>query len=135
MLLAGSVAQAGSVLECPATIEVKESLQSALPEGWIAQDSETRMAVFGDAAAALRNLGGMTLYSGNPKEGASLAPDEDEDNGEGGQAVWRFAEGDAIWLLCWYRDTGMTLAKPLPAYKECRLAYTTGAGQERMECE
>lgn len=91
---------------CPNTISTKQTLQG----------SQTGWESFTDRENTSTRLSGITLYSGHPKEMASLAPDNEGTSSD--KLTWRFdqeKESQGIWLACQYEHTQIQLIKKLPA--------------------
>jgi len=125
MLLAVPATAAG--LECPASIQLHESLSSAPADGWASR-----------IAAPERHLAGVTLFDGDPSGQASLVPTRDEALAHSGAdrvATWDLTGGGATWLACAYQDTGITLVRELPTgYTQCRLTYGPGGVVKAWNC-
>lgn len=93
-MMGSLTAQASTeVFLCPPKIETQEKLQQ-LPAGF---DNMTM-----DANHYWVNV---TLYSGHPKENASLAPDNNS---------WSFSPEDTIYVGCSYNESKIMLFKKLP---------------------
>ena len=65
----------------------------------------------------------MSLFSGHPKDDASLVPDSDKSIGNGTrESVW-ILSGEH-WVGCNYRGTAAMLVQPVPAqFDRCRMRY------------
>ena len=80
----------------------------------------------------------IEVYAGDPKDGASLVPDEDRQvTGHVREATW--ALRGEHWVGCHYRRQSTFLARRLPSsVKSCRLRYETlkaGVRVRHFECE
>jgi hypothetical protein len=108
---------------CPPSITVSETLTGAPPEPWTARYDNTR-----------RNLAGVDFYDGHPDEQRSLAPSTDS-GGRNPVATWKFSNNPLpVWLSCRYQDSAVTLARPLPAYRECRVSQGPGGIVRTIDC-
>lgn len=100
---------------CPPSITVSETLSGAAPEPWTARYDNTS-----------RKLAGVGFFDGHPDEQRSLAPSTDS-TGSSPVATWKFGSNPTpVWLSCRYQDSAVTLTRPLPAYRECRVSYGRG---------
>jgi hypothetical protein len=109
------LAFAFAAADCPAKIEVKQTLAEQIP-GW---------SVGSDKTAHL--LSGMTFFDGKPEEMASLVPDSQSVTGGRNVAVWTFgATGRPVWVTCHYAGTGVVLQRELARNTHsCSLTYST----------
>ena len=90
------------VLTCPATLAVAESAQA--PAGWEAV-----------AAGQPHPFSNISLFSGHPREMASLAPDKQSRSGKQLLSTWSLPGGsERYWLACGYAQTTVQVAKQLP---------------------
>lgn len=121
----GGVASA-EVLPCPASLEIRETLASQVPEGWALKS--------GDAS---RYLAGVSFFDGDPAEQVSLAPTRDTRSGNDRIAIWSFGKSSkSIWLACRYLQSGLSLTRALPAtYTQCRLLYAPGGIVKNLTCQ
>lgn len=99
-----SIVMAGSI-QCPAAINTAQNILKK-PAGWESFIDETNI---------IHSWNGITLYSGHPREMASLAPDNEhtQDN----KLIWHFnhqTDTQTVWLACRYEHTSIQLIKPLP---------------------
>jgi hypothetical protein len=109
------LAFAFAAADCPAKIEVKQTLAERMP-GWsVGSDNMPHL------------LAGMTFFDGKPEEMASLVPDSQSVTGGRNVAVWTFgATGRAVWVACHYAGTGIVLQRELPKNTHsCSLTYST----------
>lgn len=91
------------VLNCPATVSVAASAQP--PAGWEAVPSAQPHA-----------FNGIGLFSGHPREMASLVPDKQSRSGKQLVSTWSLPGGsERYWLACGYTQTTLQLAQRLPA--------------------
>ena len=109
------LAFAFAVADCPAKIEVRQTLAEQIA-GWL---------VGYDAAPHL--LSGMTFFDGKPEEMASLAPDSHSASGGKDVALWTFGvTGRPVWVACHYAGTGIILKRELPKNTQsCSITYST----------
>jgi hypothetical protein len=91
-------------IACPQSIDVT---QSATPvKGWETVDEATPIV-----------LDRVAVYSGHPREKASLVPDGDEDMFNTKHDVWtlhRKSKDDDFWISCVYINTTIMLVKKVP---------------------
>jgi hypothetical protein len=109
------LAFAFAAADCPAKIEVKQTLAEKTP-GWsVGSDNTPHL------------LSGMTFFDGKPEEMASLVPDSQSASGGKSVAVWAFgATGRPVWVACHYADTGIILQRELPKNTHsCSITYST----------
>jgi hypothetical protein len=102
------------VLTCPATLAVAESAQA--PAGWEAV-----------AAGQPHPFSNISLFSGHPREMASLAPDKQSRGAKQLLSIWSLPGGsERYWLACGYAQTTVQVAKQLPAGLSRCIATHTG---------
>jgi hypothetical protein len=101
---------------CPMKIETGQEL-AQIPKGW---------ELFSDPNGK-HVLSAVSFYEGHPKEMADLAPDN-EGAADGTPRVWTFPQGKsgkkgaAIWQVCRYTNTRLTLTRKIEAdTKSCRV--------------
>lgn len=72
----------------------------------------------------------VTLYSGPPKNEASLDYDEFVSTNDSSVATWKFPKDPQGYRVkCSYRGTTLELSKPLPSpVSSCRVIYDREAG-------
>ncbi|SFU78666.1 hypothetical protein SAMN05216350_105104 [Polaromonas sp. YR568] len=101
------------VLTCPSTLAVAESAKP--PAGW--------EAVPAGHPRAFSNLG---LFSGHPREMASLVPDKQNRSGKQLLSTWNLPGGsERYWLACGYTQSALQAAQPLPAgLTRCTATHT-----------
>lgn len=108
---------------CPPSITVSETLNGVTPEPWTARYDN-----------ASRNLAGVGFFDGPPDEQRSLAPSSDS-GGRTPVATWKFGSNPVpVWLSCRYQDSAVTLTRPLPAYRECRVSQGPGGIVRGIDC-
>ena len=110
----GLTAQAAPlVLNCPATINVAASAQA--PAGWEAVPSTQPLS-----------FSHVSLFSGHPREMASLVPDTQRRSGKQLLSTWSLPGGsDRYWLACSYTQTTLQVTQRLPAgLTRCTAAHT-----------
>lgn len=99
------IASSASALEfrCPEKIETTQKLSKAI-KGWAARtDSDANL---------YENFG---IYSGHPREGASLVPADSGDT-----KFWTYDQENGLWMQCRYRGTFVTLEIEIPkSSKKC----------------
>jgi hypothetical protein len=116
------------VLSCPATVSVAASAQA--PAGWEAVPSTQANA-----------FNGIGLFSGHPREMASLAPDRQNRSGKQLVSTWSLPGGsEGYWLACAYTQTTLQLAQHLPAgLTRCTATHTGPAASlqanPELRCE
>lgn len=122
-ILMQSTAFAGTVFSPVCPKEVMPSKQTAEAiAGWEAFSPESR-----------HFLQNITLYSGHPKESASLKPEISNAK----RSVWDFSPKDKIYIACEYRQTAVQLVQALPdGTKQCTLSYQANSEfvPDRMTC-
>lgn len=108
-----TVQAAPLVLTCPATISVAASAQA--PAGWEAVTSSQP-----------HPFHGIGVFSGHPREMASLVPDKQSRGGKRLLSAWSLAGGsDRYWLACGYAQTALQVAQRLPAgLARCTATHT-----------
>ena len=117
--LAGGLSAAD--FACPAKIEVqKQQIAKAVPGWTAAQVTDPR-----------HDLWFVTMYSGEPKEMASLVPDISGKL----KAGWTLApQTHTYWLECHYTQTTLVLARAVPASaKVCEVTYTPGVSLDGQQ--
>jgi hypothetical protein len=75
--------------------------------------------------ATVHRLQSVDVFDGDPRELASLVPDEQPGRGRP-LAIWKFApvRERALWLACGYRGTSSTVTQELPAAtSQCKASY------------
>lgn len=120
-----SVLSLGYALDyrCPERIETKQSLKISAHE-----DFEPLTNSFEE----YQNLDLISLYSGHPKQGASLVP-TDESNAK--EPFWNFQPNDefGVWMKCGYANTTVSLVRKLPpTTKKCTLKHKTKPKNEKF---
>lgn len=96
-------AAASPAWECPKTLKTLQSLRD-VPAGW---------QPFLDTTNTRHHLEQVAFYDGSPKDLAMLKPD----NGDSDELpVWTFTRsgGRAIWQVCVYTQTAVSLARQVP---------------------
>jgi len=99
---------------CPASIETQQSVKSA-PYPFRAV-----------AVARVSQLMGLTFFDGDPKDEASLAPDDEVKSGGKIVSTWSFPPGNArgTYLQCAFTDTTIVLQRKLEAaITKCAVTY------------
>ena len=101
---------------CPPVVEPGPPSLTTLPEGW---------SGFVDTVNARYNLMGVQLYSGHPRELATLVPDTQTAD----SALWNLAaDPRGYYFACEYSNTALNLIRQLPAeMKACIVTYEKGA--------
>ena len=118
LLAAGSMPGAGFE-SCPSQVAVQPQRIAKPISGWSVISSEEP-----------HQLTSIAFYDGDPKENASLAPDQ-----AGRQRqVWTLAaQSRPYWLSCHYSGTTVVLARPLPAaVRQCVVTYEPSVTLEGM---
>lgn len=111
LVMAHAAQAAPVVLSCPQSIDVSESGKP--PAGW-------EFA----ATAQPRGFQSLTLFSGHPREMASLAPDSQRRKGQVLSSSWKIADSEKHWLACGYTQTTAQLVQRLPAgLKNCSATH------------
>lgn len=108
---------------CPATIEIKEELKTAIP-GWTAGNENRPHA-----------LAGITFFDGPPAEKASLVFDDEVKGKTTTTAIWKLEANSkrGYWLSCIYDSTGVNVFKRLaPSLTECRVVYRKGESRSGL---
>lgn len=110
---AQAIQAAPLVLTCPATLAVTEGAQA--PAGWEAVGTSQP-----------HPFNSISLFSGHPREMASLVPDKQSRSGKQLLSTWSLAGGsERYWLACGYAQTTMQAAKQLPAgLSRCTASHT-----------
>jgi len=129
LLLPGACHSAESelVFTCPKAFP---AIQASIDQGW--QSLEVGDSQTAPARGLSTNLLGMALYSGHPRERASLVPDEDKSmKGTGRLASWKF-HGEH-WVGCNYANSLKMLIRPLPGTAtECEMHYQVSRGKIKI---
>ncbi len=101
------------VLSCPASLSVAASAQA--PAGWEAVPSTQPLS-----------LNNISLFSGHPREMASLVPDSQRRRGKQLLSTWSLTGGsEGYWLACGYAQTTVQAAQRLPAgLTRCTATHT-----------
>jgi hypothetical protein len=98
--------------DCPKTLKTVQSMRD-VPAGW---------HPFIDTTNTRHVLEQVAFYDGSPKDLAALKPDNGDTDED---PVWTFgarAAGRAIWQVCAYSQTAVTLARAIPdTVKKCRI--------------
>jgi hypothetical protein len=116
------------VLNCPATVSVAASAQA--PAGWEAVPSTQPLS--------FNNIG---LFSGHPREMASLVPDTQRRSGKQLLSAWRLpGASERYWLACSYTQTTLQITQRLPAgLTRCTATHTGPAAtlhaNPELRCE
>ncbi len=103
---------------CPDTIKTIQSLPGKLSNGW---------TWFADTINNKQFLEAIQIYYGHPKDGASLVPDNgnNEDVEEG--PYWTFPPSikhEKYWIACSYSQNIIRLAREIPTkLKKCIVKY------------
>jgi hypothetical protein len=84
---------------CPAQIYLSESTKNIPPGFAINTDG-----------IGLRMLSGIRFFIGRPEKLGEIIPDSPNDY----ESIWQFAPTDPVWIVCSYRDSGLTLTRQLP---------------------
>ncbi len=101
--------------KCPEFIETTQSLK-----GSIQADFETITGAFQEK----QRLERISVYSGHPKDGGTLVPDNDEYSSK--DPYWTFQVNDnrGVWMGCTYNNTTIILVRKFPtATTKCVLKY------------
>ncbi len=104
-------------LDLPASISVKQEL-AAPPQKWQAGRDDAKPMVKA-----------ITVFDGDPKEQASLVPDNEVKSKTAPYTLWTFdPKGKRlIWVQVQYTGTSVNLAQALPAgIRELRVYYEPG---------
>ena len=119
LLFAGGSTLGAGFESCPSQVEVQPQRIAKTVPGWSVIASE-----------APHQLTSITFYDGEPKEKASLAPDE---TGRQRQVWTLAAQTRPYWLSCHYSGTNVVLARPLPpTVKRCEVTYQPSVTIEGM---
>ena len=107
-------------LSCPDQIKTEQKAKTP-PAGW--ETSNTWNNLLPDNGHALN---GIAFYSGPPKEGALLAPDQTKTRGKKFTSIWQFQPGkEKYWFACTYDQTTVVLTKQLPDRPlRCEVSYS-----------
>jgi len=98
---------------CPAHLETRQSVKAPYPF----------QAVPGESASPLM---GITFFDGDPKDEASLAPDDEKKVTGTTVSTWKFAGSDksSTFVRCSYFGTSVQLQRRLvPAPGTCTVTY------------
>jgi hypothetical protein len=114
--------------ECPEEIKTK---QSGTPvKGWTADV---------DMINARQIFTGLVLFSGHPKDGATLMPDETapakagEKPGDGAGDIVYTLTASETYMACQYTGTLVRLIKKLPKdVKSCQVKFSATLGHVQM---
>lgn len=120
ILSAGNLMAETLSLSCPAAITTAQQVKD-LPAGWDSSIDVTSTS--GEQGNRLESIG---FYSGPPKEGALLAPDQTQKRGKNFTNVWDLLPaGEKYWFSCAYYQTALILSKQLPDQPmRCEAQYT-----------
>ena len=120
-----------------AALELVFTCPKAFPAVQAATDQAWQSLAVGDsqsapARALPMKLTGMALYSGHPRERASLVPDADKSmKGIGRLASWKF-QGEH-WVGCNYANSLNMLIRPLPGTATaCEMHYHVSSGKIKI---
>ena len=122
LLLSGVTLAAPVALECPPTVAVEQGVSA--PVGW--------KAVLGTPVRALERVG---FYSGDPKDGASLIPDNTKSIKRESIDKWVFpkSQREQVWFACFYVGVDTFLSKPLDiGVAQCEARYETTVSGSRL---
>jgi hypothetical protein len=98
---------------CPARLETRQSAKAPYPF----------QLVSGDDASPLM---GVTFFDGDPKDEASLAPDNEKKSAGTTVSTWKFAADDKLgtFVRCSYFGTSLQLQRRLvPTPGTCAVTY------------
>lgn len=107
---------------CPSTLQTHQT--ASAPKSWTVLESVTPSA-----------LEGVSFFSGNPGEQASLVPDETHDTATRSTDRWKFVRspGEQIWLGCSYRNTNVVLAQRVSGdLHECAAEFELTQSSHRL---
>ena len=112
------------VFTCPKSFP---AVQASTDQAW--KSLEVSEGQTAPARVLPMRLTGMALYSGHPRERASLVPDDDKRmKGIGRMASWKF-QGEH-WVGCNYANSGNMLIRPLPvSATACEMHYQVSSGK------
>jgi len=112
------------VFTCP---KVFPAVQASTDREWQSLEASDGQII--QARGLPMKLSGMALYSGHPRERASLVPDDDKRmKGTGRTASWKF-QGEH-WVGCNYANSGHMLIRPLPVTATaCEMHYQVTSGK------
>ena len=111
--------------DCPKTFKTIQSLRD-VPAGW---------QPFIDTTNTRHRLDAVAFYDGSPKDLATLKPDNGDSNEP---PVWTFTRsgGRAIWQVCGYTQTAVTLARQLPdTIKGCHVDRDKKTEEISVSCQ
>jgi hypothetical protein len=107
-----STAAYSFAIVCPQKLNIEQKLLSQ-PANWQMQQ-----------ATPTYYVNGLTFYSGNPKDQASLKPESSDQK----QAVWTFSAADQIYIACEYHQTTIQFTQALPPKTTtCQVNYDQSA--------
>ena len=97
-------------MTCPKQIETEQKLNTQLADQWQSMN---------DTFNNRQLLEMIQVFSGHPKDGASLIPDNTNTH----DAVWTFNnEKESLWIACFYQQSTVRLIHKLPNnVKKCFL--------------
>ena len=112
-------------LLCPADISTVQT-STAVPEGW---------EVFVDTTNTRHFLESISLYSGHPRDMASLVPDNEGDTSDE-SSVWTIFPdaGRSYWVSCKYHDTDIMLIKSFVITKSCVVTAKPEVNSVQVDC-
>jgi len=115
------------VFTCPKAFP---AVQASTDQAW--QSLEVSDGQTAPARGLSMKLTGMSLYSGHPRERASLKPDDDKKmKGIGRLASWKF-QGEH-WVGCNYANSPSMLIRPLAGtVTACEMHYQVSSGKIRI---
>lgn len=132
---------------CPDSIEVRQSMANS-PDGWVGmyENVDGDFVLLDDkndkGVTEKIRLDEVALYSGDPKDSALLAPDnEDELAEKETDAVWTFANAEdqqknPIYISCGYAGSVISIFKKTNApVKSCKWAYNADVINGTVKCE
>lgn len=115
-------------VECPPTIETNESAKD-VGDSWRLEQDLGKRGKFLDS---------ISIYSGPPKEMATLVPDKTTQKSKKRKSVWSFSNqsNDQYWVACTYTNSSLLLTKPLPkGTKKCELSESLLATGVKLAVE
>jgi len=124
---AGTLQKKAGSLEilCPPEVATVQT-SSAAPEGW---------DVFIDTVNAKHFLESISLYSGHPREMASLVPDNEGDSSDDSSVWTLFPENSrSYWVACKYHDTDIMLIKSFAITKSCIVTANPEVNTVEVDC-
>jgi len=115
------------VFACPKAFPV---VPASTDQAWQSLEDSNRQTA--PARGVSMKLTGMSLYSGHPRERASLVPDDDRSiKGTGRLASWKF-QGEH-WVGCNYANSLNMLIRPLPdTATACEMHYQVSSGKIKI---